>query len=207
MKKLWNIFTRGIIEENPILVMAMSLCPAVAVTSTVQTALTMGLTVAFVITSNNLVVSLTRKYVNPKVRVPVYITSIATIVTSVQLILQASAPDLYNALGIYLALVVVFAVILARAEVFASKNKLIPSFVDGLGMGMGFTAAMVTIGVIRELLGMGSILGFQILGDWYSPALILILPSGGFIIIGYLVAVVKMYNKYKEKIRMERGEA
>lgn len=207
MKKLWNIFTRGIIEENPILVMAMSLCPAVAVTSTVQTALTMGLTVAFVITSNNLVVSLTRKYVNPKVRVPVYITSIATIVTSVQLILQAYAPDLYNALGIYLALVVVFAVILARAEVFASKNKLIPSFVDGLGMGMGFTAAMVTIGVIRELLGMGSILGFQILGDWYSPALILILPSGGFIIIGYLVAVVKMYNKYKEKIRMERGEA
>ena len=138
---------------------------------------------------------------------PVYITSIATIVTSVQLILQAYAPDLYNALGIYLALVVVFAVILARAEVFASKNKLIPSFVDGLGMGMGFTAAMVTIGVIRELLGMGSILGFQILGDWYSPALILILPSGGFIIIGYLVAVVKMYNKYKEKIRMERGEA
>ena len=207
MKNLWNIFTRGIIEENPILVMAMSLCPAVAVTSTVQTALTMGLTVAFVITSNNIVVSLTRKYVNPKVRVPVYITSIATIVTSVQLILQAYAPDLYNALGIYLALVVVFAVILARAEVFASKNKLIPSFVDGLGMGMGFTAAMVTIGVIRELLGMGSILGFQILGDWYSPALILILPSGGFIIIGYLVAVVKMYNKYKEKIRMERGEA
>ena len=207
MKKLWNIFTRGIIEENPILVMAMSLCPAVAVTSTVKTALTMGLTVAFVITSNNIVVSLTRKYVNPKVRVPVYITSIATIVTSVQLILQAYAPDLYNALGIYLALVVVFAVILARAEVFASKNKLIPSFVDGLGMGMGFTAAMVTIGVIRELLGMGSILGFQILGDWYSPALILILPSGGFIIIGYLVAVVKMYNKYKEKIRMERGEA
>lgn len=207
MKKLWNIFRKGIIEENPILVMAMSLCPAVAVTSTVLTALTMGLTVAFVITANNFIVSLTRKYVNPKVRVPVYITSIATIVTSVQLLLQAYAPDLYDALGIYLALVVVFAVILARAEVFASKNNLIPSIVDGLGMGMGFTAAMVTIGVIRELFGMGSILGFQILGSWYKPALILILPSGGFVIIGYLVATVKMYNKYREKIRLERGEA
>lgn len=207
MKNLFNIFRRGLIEENPILVLAMSLCPAVAVTSTVQNALTMGLTVAFVVTTNNTIVSLTRKFVNPKVRVPVYITSIATIVTVVQLMLQAYAPDLSKALGIYLALVVVFAVILARAEVFASKNSVVPSFVDGLGMGMGFTLAMVTIGTIRELFGMGSILGFQILGAWYKPALIMILPSGGFIIIGYLVAVVKMYNKYRDKRRAERSEA
>lgn len=207
MKELWNVFKKGIITENPILVLAMSLCPAVAVTSTVKNALTMGLTVAFVITSNNMVVSLTRKIVNPKVRVPVYITSIATIVTEVQLLLKAYAPALSQELGIYLSLVVVFAIILARAEVFASKNKVIPSILDGLGMGMGFTFAMVVIGVVRELFGMGTIAGIQILGSWYNPALIMILPAGGFIILGYIVAASKIYNNYIEKLKVKRGEA
>ena len=206
MKNLWDIFKKGLIVENPIFVLALSLCPALAVTASAITALTMGLSVMFVITANNVVVSLTRKLVNPKVRVPVYITSIATIVTLVQLLLQAFAPELYKALGIYLALIVVFAIILARAEVFASKNSVIPSFFDGLGMGVGFTLALLLIGGIRELLGAGSILGIPVIGDWYDPALIMILPAGGFILIGYLVGGFKMLTEYIEKAEAKKGD-
>ena len=207
MKNLWDIFKKGVIVENPIFVLALSLCPALAVTASAITALTMGLSVMFVITANNVVVSLTRKLVNPKVRVPVYITSIATIVTLVQLLLQAFAPELYKALGIYLALIVVFAIILARAEVFASKNSVIPSFFDGLGMGAGFTLALLLIGCIRELLGAGSIFGVPVIGDWYDPALIMILPAGGFILIGYLVGGFKMLTEYMEKAEAKKGDA
>ena len=207
MKNLWDIFKKGVIVENPIFVLALSLCPALAVTASAITALTMGLSVMFVITANNVVVSLTRKLVNPKVRVPVYITSIATIVTLVQLLLQAFAPELYKALGIYLALIVVFAIILARAEVFASKNSVIPSFFDGLGMGAGFTLALLLIGCIRELLGAGSIFGVPVIGDWYDPALIMILPAGGFILIGYLVGGFKMLTEYIEKAEAKKGDA
>ncbi len=207
MKNLWDIFKKGVIVENPIFVLALSLCPALAVTASALTALTMGLSVMFVITANNVVVSLTRKLVNPKVRVPVYITSIATIVTLVQLLLQAFAPELYKALGIYLALIVVFAIILARAEVFASKNSVIPSFFDGLGMGAGFTLALLMIGCIRELLGAGSIFGVPVIGDWYDPALIMILPAGGFILIGYLVGGFKMLTEYMEKAEAKKGDA
>jgi electron transport complex protein RnfE len=206
MRELWNIFKKGIIAENPIFVLALSLCPALAVTSTAINSLTMGLSVMFVITANNTIVSFTRKVVNPKVRVPVYITSVATIVTVVQLVLQAYAPLLYKALGIYLALIVVFAIILARAEVFASKNSVIPSFFDGLGMGCGFALALLAIGVVRELLGTGAIFGVQILGSWYNPALIMILPAGAFILIGYMVAGFKMMINHMEKVKLERGE-
>jgi len=210
MKNLWNIFKKGLIAENPIFVLALSLCPALAVTASVITSITMGLSVMFVITMNNVIVSLIRKVVNPKVRVPVYITSIATIVTVVQLMLQAFSPALYKALGIYLALIVVFAIILARAEVFASKNKVVPSFFDGLGMGTGFAIGLVLIGIIREVTGAGTLLGIQVIGDWYDPALIMILPAGAFILIGYLCAVFKMLNIHlenKEKEKVKRGEA
>lgn len=204
MKKLWDIFYKGIFNENPIFVLALSLCPALAVTSTVLNALTMGLTVMFVITANNVVVSLNRKFVNPKVRVPVYIVYIATIVTFAQLILEAFAPVLYKSLGLYLSLVVVFAIILARAEVFASKNSVSHSFFDGLGMGCGFTLSMVVIGAIRELLGSGSLLGVQILGSWYNAPLIMILPAGAFITIGYLIGFTKLYSENKKKKLKER---
>ena len=206
MKELWKIFYKGLFDENPIFRLALSLCPALAVTGTVINALTMGLSVLFVITTNNIVVSLTRKLVNPKVRVPVYITSVATIVTVLQLVLQAYFPLLYKALGIYLALIVVFAIILARAEVFASKNKVIPSLLDGLGMGFGFTLAMLLIGVIREFLGNGTLLGITILGSWYNPALIMILPPGAFILIGYLVGAIKLYDEKKAN-KLKRSEA
>ncbi|HWQ89030.1 MAG TPA: electron transport complex subunit E [Desulfitobacteriaceae bacterium] len=205
--ELWKIFSKGLVLENPILVLALSLCPALAVTSSVVTALTMGLTVMFVISTNNVVVSLIRRFVNPKVRVPIYIISIATIVTVASLLLQAFAPVLYKALGIYLDLVVVFAIILARAEVFASKNNVGRSFLDGFGMGCGFTLSMLIIGAIRELIGNGSLLGIDILGHAYPPALIMILPPGAFILIGYLVALFKIINKRMEDRQRIRGEA
>jgi len=207
MKELWKIFYKGLFDENPIFILSLSLCPALAVTTTVINGLTIGLSVLFVITANNVVVSLTRKLVNDKVRVPVYITSIATIVTVVQLVLQAFAPVLYKELVIYLALIVVFAIILARAEVFASKNKVIPSFFDGLGMGCGFTIAMISIAVIRELFGNGTILGYAVFGSWYNPALIMILPPGAFILIGYMIGAIKLNNERKERKKLERGES
>lgn len=199
MGELWKIFYKGLFDENPIFRLALSLCPALAVTTTAKDALTMGLSVLFVITCNNIAVSLTRKIINPKVRVPVYITFIATIVTVLQLLLQAFLPLLYKSLGIYLSLIVVFAIILARAEVFASKNKVVPSMLDGLGMGCGFTIAMLSIGIIREFLGNGSIFGITILGSWYNPALIMILPPGAFILIGYMVGAIKLMDARKQK--------
>ncbi len=208
---LWQIFIKGIFEQNPIFRLALSLCPALAVTSTVINALAMGLSVMFVITANNVVVSLFRNYVNPKVRVPVYITSIATIVTVVQLALEAFFPEVYRELSIYLALIVVFAIILARAEVFAAKNTLVPSLFDGLGMGAGFALAMVLIGGIRELFGAGSLLGIPVMGDWYNPALIMILPPGGFILIGLLIAAFNLIGEYQDKAKVknevQRSEA
>ena len=207
MKELWKIFSKGLFDENPIFILSLSLCPALAVTTTVINGLTMGLTVLFVITANNVVVSITRKWVNDKVRVPVYITSIATIVTLVQLVLQAFAPSLYKELGVYLSLVVVFAIILARAEVFASKNKIVPSFFDGLGMGCGFTIAMLVISAIREILGNGTILGISVFGSAYNPALIMILPPGAFILIGYMMGAIKLYNKRKEEKKLKGSES
>ena len=199
MKELWQIFSKGLISENPIFILALSLCPALAVTTSVINGLTMGLTVTFVITTNNVVVSLVRNLVNPKVRVPVYITSIATIVTVAQLILQAYFPELYKALGIYLALVVVFAIILARAEVFASKNSVIKSFCDGFGMGCGFSLAMLIISCIRERIGAGTIAGVPVFGAGYDPMLMMVLPPGAFILIGYLVAATKTWNANQER--------
>jgi Na+-translocating ferredoxin:NAD+ oxidoreductase subunit E len=215
-ESLWAIFYKGLFEQNPIFRLALSLCPALAVTSTAINALAMGLSVLFVITANNVVVSLFRRWVNPKVRVPVYITSIATIVTVVQLVLEAYFPELFKALSIYLALIVVFAIILARAEVFAAKNTVVPSFADGFGMGSGFAGAMVFIGIIRELFGNGTVFGFNVLGEAYNPVLIMILPPGGFILIGLLIAGFNLYSEYQAKARTakfglrsvaERGEA
>lgn len=206
MVSLWKIFYKGLFDQNPIFRLALSLCPALAVTSTVQNGLTMGLSVLFVITANNTVVSIFRRYINPTVRVPVFITIIATLVTVVQLVLAAYFPDLSKALGIYLALVVVFAIILARAEVFAMKNGVIPSFFDGLGMGTGFAGAMVLIGVIRELFGSGSLFGMPVFGAWYNPALIVILPPGGFLVIGLLIGIFNLIEESQTRRREEKAK-
>jgi electron transport complex protein RnfE len=195
----WEIFKKGIFEMNPIFRLALSLCPALAVTSNVFNALGMGLSVLFVITANNVVVSLVRDYVNPKVRVPVFITIIATIVTLIQLILEGYFPAINKELGLYLELIVVFAIILARAEVFAMKNTVVPSFFDGLGMGAGFAVAMVTIGAIREILGTGSFLGYPVLPAAYNGPLIMILAPGAFLVIGLMIGMFNVIGEHQAK--------
>ena len=204
MKKIWYTFYKGLFEMNPIFKLALSLCPALAVTSTVVNSFAMGIAVTFVLTMNNVVVSIFRNFVNPKVRVPVYITSIATIVTLTQLVLEAYFPDIFRALGIYLALVVVFAIILARAEVFASKNNVFYSALDGFGMGIGFMIAMLLIGSIRELFGSGTWAGFTIMPEMYNPALIMILPPGAFLLIGLLIGGFNLIGQYQDKAREEK---
>ena len=203
---LWQIFIKGVFEQNPIFRLALSLCPALAVTSTAMNATAMGVAVLFVITANNMVVSVFRKLVNPKVRVPVYITSIATIVTVVQLVMEAFTPLLYKELSIYLALIVVFAIILARAEVFAAKNSIVPSMFDGLGMGAGFALAMILIGMIREVFGSGSIYGVPVMGAGYDPALIMILPPGGFILIGLMIGTFNIIGAHQDKQKAEKAK-
>ena len=173
---LWKVFTRGIIEENPYFVLALSLCPGLAVTTSVINGLTMGCTVWFVITANNTVVSL-----------------------------QAYAPDLYKALGVYLDLVVVFAIILARAESVASKNGVVVSFLDGMGMGIGFTIAMFMISFVREILGNGTFFGMEVFGPSYQPALIMALPPGAFMLIGFIMAGFKIWNEHVERQRQLKG--
>jgi electron transport complex protein RnfE len=195
----WEIFKKGIFEMNPIFRLALSLCPALAVTANVFNALGMGLVVLFVMTANNVVVSLVRHHVNPKVRVPVFITIIATIVTLTQLILEGYFPEVNKELGLYLELVVVFAIILARAEVFAMKNTVVPSFFDGFGMGAGFAVAMVAVGAVREVLGSGTFLGYQVLPAAYNGPMIIILAPGAFLVIGLMIGLFNVIGEYQDK--------
>ena len=198
---LGGLIEDGIVSKNPVFVLALSLCPAVAVTNSVQTSLAMGLSVMFVMSFSNLFTSIFRHVIHPKVRMPVYILTIATLVTMTELFMSAFLPKLYQALGVYLKLVVVFAIILARAEVFASKNKPLPSFVDGFGMGAGFTVAMLVIGIPREVIGTGTFAGYPVFGESYQPILCVVLAPGGFITIGLLIAMFKSIAAARERNR------
>ncbi len=194
--KLSTLITEGIFSKNPIFVLALSLCPAVAVTSEAISSLGMGVSVVYVMTMSSLLTSMVRKLVPHKVRVPVYISIIAFNVTFVQLVMMAFLPDLFQSLGVYLALVVVFAIILARLEVFASKNGVIPSAVDGFGMGLGFLFGLVLIGIIREFLGNGTFFGIHVIPEeHFTPILMAILPPGGFITIGLLIGLFNVIGK------------
>ncbi len=195
-----NLLSDGIFAKNPIFVLALSLCPAVAVTSTAITSLAMGASVLYVLTMSNTFTSLFRNVIPHKIRVPAYISIIAFNVTFVQLVMSAYLPHLYDALGVYLALVVVFAIILARAEVFASTHKVIPSFVDGFSMGLGFSLGLLLIGIIREFLGSGSFFGMQVIPEeHFVPILMVILPPGGFIVIGLLIGLFNVIGKARKQ--------
>jgi len=185
-----TIIKNGIFGENPVFRLALSLCPAVAVTSGVKNGFLMGVAVFFVMTMVNATVSLLRKFINPKVRIPSYMFIIATWVTVTDLVMAAYARDVYKQMGLYIMLIVAFAIVLSRAEMFASKNKLLPSIVDGAAMGMGFLLALVLLGIFREFLGKGSLWGQQILvsdGKAIKPLLIMILPTGGFFAMGLMM--------------------
>lgn len=186
-KSYWALIKNGIFAENPIFRVALSLCPAVAVTSGVKNGFLMGIAVLFVQTMVNVTISVIRNFIHPRVRIPSYMFVIATWVTVTDLLMAAFARDVYKQMGLYIQLIVAFAIILSRAELFASKNKVVPSFFDGLGMGIGFLFALVVISFFRELLGKGSIWGFPLVG--FKPLLIMILPTGGFFAVGILMGL------------------
>ena len=182
---LGRLFKNGVFGENPVFRLALSLCPAVAVTSGVKNGFLMGVAVLFVMTMTNVTVSLLRNFINPKVRIPSYVFITATWVTVIDLVMSAYQRAVYKEMGLYIMLIVAFAIILSRAEMFASKNKLVPSFVDGVGMGVGFLLALMLLGVFREFLGKGSLWGAQILPA--KPLLIMIMPTGGFFAMGLMM--------------------
>ena len=180
--------TKGFYAQNPVFKQALGLCPTLAVTNSVFNGLGMGIAATFVLVCSNLLISVIRKGVPAKIRIPIYIVVIASFVTIVDLAMAGFAPDLHKALGIFVPLIVVNCIILGRAEAFAGKNNVLRSLFDGIGMGIGFTLALVILGAIRELLGNGSLLGVPMLGSSFQPVLIMILPPGAFLTIGFVLA-------------------
>lgn len=187
--KFFRPLINGILKENPILVLMIGLCPALAVSSSAINGIYMGIATTFVLVGSNLIVSLIRKWVPDQIRIPIFITIIATFVTIVDMVMHAYAPDMYNILGIFIPLIVVNCIILGRAEAFAYQNGPIESLGDGIGMGIGFTFILVVLGGIRELLGNGTLFGVQIMPITYKPVLLMILPPGAFLTIGFLQAI------------------
>lgn len=183
----------GIIKENPTFVLMLGMCPTLAVTSSAINGLGMGLSTTVVLVLSNVLISIFRKVIPDGVRMPAYIVIVASLVTMVQFIMQAYTPSLSDALGVYIPLIVVNCIILGRAESYASKNPVIPSMFDGIGMGLGFTFGLTCIGLIRELLGAGQIFGFQVLSlEWFTPITIFVMAPGAFLVLSCLVAVMNI---------------
>ena len=207
-KSLGKVFFNGIIPENPTFRLVLGTCPTLAVTSSALNGLGMGAAATFVLVCSNIAISLLRKFIPDQVRIPAFIVVICTFVTMVQLLMQAFLPALNESLGIFIPLIVVNCIILARAEAFASKNPPLLSACDGLGMGVGFTLALTLIGSIRELIGGGSIFGLNILGASYEPMLLIVLASGGFLTFGLLLGVFNLIVKKIDKKRaMKEAQA
>ena len=196
MNKYLEQIKKGLIDENPTFVQFLGMCPTLAVTTSVSNAVGMGLSVTAVLICSNLFISLLRKFIPKEIRIASYIVIISGFVTAIELLLHAFLPSLYASLGIYIPLIVVNCIILARAEAFASKNPPLPSVVDGLAMGLGFTCSLTVIGSVREILGAGTWLGLPIPGIHAKPAVIFILPAGAFLTLGFLAALVNALRRY-----------
>ena len=193
MNKL-GILTKGIIKENPVLVLLLGMCPTLAVTTSAINGLGMGISTLVVLVCSNIVISILKNIIPSKVRIPCYIVVIAGFVTVVQLLLKAYLPALDEALGLFIPLIVVNCIILGRAEAFACKNGPVASLCDGIGIGLGFTLGLTLLGTVREFFGAGSIFGFTLLPETYN-VLLFILPPGAFISLGYLIAIVNKLKK------------
>ncbi|MFH0760169.1 MAG: electron transport complex subunit E [Bacteroidota bacterium] len=191
MKHLVN----GIIKENPTLVLLIGMCPVLATSTCASNGIGMGLATTFVLTMSNIVIASIKNLVPNKVRIPIFVVVIASFVTIVQMVMEAFVPDLYKSLGVFVPLIVVNCIILARAEAFAQKNTVLDSMLDGLGMGFGFMIALTTLGAIREVLGNGTFFGFQLFGANANTILVFILSPGAFIALGYLIALVNQLKK------------
>ncbi|HBL41423.1 MAG TPA: electron transport complex subunit RsxE [Ruminococcaceae bacterium] len=202
-KSLIQELTKGFLAENPVLRLVLGTCPTLAVSTSVTNAIGMGLSASAVLICSNIAISALRKVIPSKVRIPAYIVVIASFVTIVQMLVKAFAPALDESLGVYLPLIVVNCIILGRAEAFAGKNKVLASAVDGLGMGIGFTAALLAMAIVRELLGAGTLAGIQILPSFINPMTVFILPPGGFFVFGMLMACANKIAESKGKPKAE----
>ena len=190
-------FTKGLLKENPTLVLLLGCCPTLATTTSAINGMSMGLATTFVLVLSNIFISLLKNFIPDKVRIPCFIVVIASFVTVVQLVMQAYVPDIYATLGLFIPLIVVNCIVLGRAEAFASKNPVWPSLLDGLGMGLGFTLSLTVLGCIREMLGNGSIFGCRFLPEDAQTILIFVLAPGAFIVLGYVIALVNKFKKAK----------
>mgnify|MGYP000911952196 CR=1 FL=1 len=194
----FEIFKNGITKENPILVQQVGMCATLAITTSLLNGIGMGIAVIAVLTGSNIVISALRKFIPDEVRIPAFIIVIAAFTTMIDLLMHAYTFELYKALGVFIPLIVVNCIILARAEAFASKNSIVDSIIDGLGMGVGYLVAMILLSGIREILGNGTILGFRILPEAYEPMMMAVQPPGAFILLGLLIGVVNYLSRRKK---------
>ena len=204
-KSLSSVFLGGVITENPTFRLVLGTCPTMAVTTSAINGVGMGAAATFVLIGSNVVISLLRNFIPDKIRIPAFIVVICTFVTMVQMLMQAFVQELYASLGMFIPLIVVNCIILARAEAFASKNPVLPSAVDGLGMGLGFTIAITLMGAIRELIGSGTVFGISVFGASYEPMLLLVLPPGGFLVFGLMLASINIITGKFEARRAQKA--
>lgn len=197
-QKLMPIFSKGIIKENPVLRLVLGTCPTLAVSTAASNGIGMGIAATLVLLGSNIVISLLRNVIPDRVRIPAFIVIIAGFVTVVQTLVKALAPAINESLGIYLPLIVVNCIILGRAEAYASKNPVLHSILDALGMGVGFTAALLLMGGIREIIGNGTIFGITLTANFIAPMTIMLLPPGGFFVFGILVALANKLSTGKK---------
>jgi electron transport complex protein RnfE len=189
--KISDIFKNGIVKQNPIFVQLIGMCSVLAVSSSLKNSVTMTIAVIGVLVLSNVVISIIRKVIPDKIRIPIFIVVIATFVTLVEMLMKAFMQPMYQALGIFIPLIVVNCLILARAETFASKNGVFKSAIDGIAMGLGYGIAIIVLGAIREIIGAGSIWGIQLFGESFKPAGLFVAPAGAFILLGILIAIFR----------------
>lgn len=197
----WQVFVNGIIKENPVLVLVIGLCPALAVSGSANDAFGMGIAATFVLIASNILISAVRKFTPDQIRIPIFIVIISTFVTIVDYTMHAADPVLYANLGVFVPLIVVNCIILGRAEAFAYRNDVVSSILDGIGMGIGFTLTLTILGAVREIIGNGTItlLNYELLnlGEGFQPALMFIMPPGAFLVLGFLIALNRLLIKRK----------
>ena len=191
-------FTKGLVKENPLLRLVLGLCPALAVTTMAINGVAMGLAATAVLVGSNLVISILRRFIPAQVRIPVFIVIIASFVTIIDMIMAGYFYELHQVLGLFIPLIVVNCIILGRAEAFASRHPILLSLADGLGMGLGFTLALIILGSVREILGNGTIFGVSIFASGFEPALIMLLPPGAFLALGLLLGLMNKLTKVEE---------
>ncbi len=201
----WETFSEGLWANNPVFVMLLGMCPVLAVTNSAINALAMGLATTFVLLASGLLISLLGRYIPKQVRIATYIVIIATFVTIIDYLIQAISLDLYNALGAFIQLIVVNCIILGRAEAYASKNPPLKALTNALGMGLGFTFALLCLGVVREVLGAGSLFGIDLFGPSFQPWVVMVLPPGGFLVLGSWLLLFNHFKQRKAQMIEERS--